>query len=102
MSFGRIDPHNPKEEFSMSNLAAQFSQGVNGVSQLHGEVSQRMFAALWPGYFANENHVGYVTNGVHFPTWIAQPWRELLCRGAQPDALPSWEHLNARGFASSS
>lgn len=94
MSFGRIDPHNPKEEFSMSNLAAQFSQGVNGVSQLHGEVSQRMFAALWPGYFANENHVGYVTNGVHFPTWIAQPWRELLCRGAQPDALPSWEHLN--------
>ena len=94
MSFGRIDPHNPKEEFSMSNLAAQFSQGVNGVSQLHGEVSQRMFAALWPGYFANENHVGYVTNGVHFPTWIAQPWSELLCRGAQPDALPSWEHLN--------
>ena len=47
---------------------------VNGVSKLHGWVSQKMFAPIWRGYYPEENHVGYVTNGVHFPTWVATGW----------------------------
>jgi starch phosphorylase len=41
---------------------------------LHGWVSQKMFAPIWNGYYPEENHVGYVTNGVHFPTWVATGW----------------------------
>ena len=64
VGFGRTDPANRAEKFSMSNLAANLSASINGVSQLHGKVSQRMFAGLWPGYYPSENHVGFVTNGV--------------------------------------
>ena len=38
---------------------------------MHGEVSKEILGDLWPGYFKNELHIGYVTNGVHFPTWTA-------------------------------
>ena len=47
------------------------------MSMLHGWVSQKMFAPIWNGYFPEENHVGYVTNGVHFPTWAATEWRKV-------------------------
>ena len=50
-------------------LACNLSQEVNGVSWLHGEVSKEILGNMWPGYFKNELHIGYVTNGVHFPTW---------------------------------
>ena len=53
------------------------SQEVNGVSKLHGEVSQGMFNRLWPGYLREELHIGYVTNGVHHPTWLAPEWKEI-------------------------
>jgi starch phosphorylase len=53
---------------------------VNGVSKLHGWVSQQMFAPIWNGYFPEENHVGYVTNGVHFPTWAATEWRKVYAK----------------------
>ena len=53
------------------------SQEVNGVSWLHGKVSQEMFSSIWKGYFPEESHVGYVTNGVHFPTWSATEWKKL-------------------------
>ena len=58
----------------MSTFACNTCQEVNGVSMLHGWVSQKMFANIWAGYFPEENHVGYVTNGVHFPTWVATGW----------------------------
>ena len=54
--------------------------GVNGVSMLHGWVSQQMFAPIWKGYYPEENHVGYVTNGVHFPTWCATEWRNVYAK----------------------
>jgi starch phosphorylase len=44
---------------------------------LHGWVSQKMFAGIWNGYYPEENHVGYVTNGVHFPSWCATEWRQV-------------------------
>ena len=53
------------------------SQEVNGVSKLHGEVSQGMFNKLWPGYLKEELFIGYVTNGVHHPTWTAPEWKEV-------------------------
>ena len=77
MSLGMIDPYNPNDKFSMSNLAANLSQEVNGVSWLHGKVSQDILANLWPGYLPEESHVDYVTNGVHYPTWTAPEWKEL-------------------------
>ena len=77
MSLGMIDPFNPDEKFSMSNLAANLSQEVNGVSWLHGKVSQEILSNLWPGYLPEELHVDYVTNGVHYPTWTAPEWKEV-------------------------
>ncbi len=77
MDLGRINPGDPNERFCMSTFACNTCQEVNGVSWLHGKVSQEMFAGIWKGYFAEENHVGYVTNGVHFPTWCASEWKAL-------------------------
>jgi glycogen phosphorylase/synthase len=77
MALGRSNPDDPAEKFSMSYLAANLSQEVNGVSKLHGTVSRNIFHALYKGYSAEELHIGYVTNGVHLPTWTAKPWMDL-------------------------
>ncbi|WP_156127598.1 alpha-glucan family phosphorylase [Capnocytophaga canis] len=77
LSLGKINLNNPREKFSMSNLAANLSQEVNGVSWLHGEVSKDIFKNLWPGYMPEESHISYVTNGVHKPTWTATLWKEI-------------------------
>lgn len=80
VGLGRVNPEDPNEKFSMSVLACNLSQEVNGVSWLHGEVSKEILGDLWPGYFKNELHIGYVTNGVHFPTWTATRLRRLYAR----------------------
>ena len=77
MDLGRINPGDKNERFCMSTFACNTCQEVNGVSWLHGKVSQDMFAGIWKGYYPEENHVGYVTNGVHFPTWVASEWKGL-------------------------
>ena len=77
MDLGRNNPGDKGERFCMSVFACNTSQEVNGVSWLHGKVSQEMFSSIWKGYFPEESHVGYVTNGVHFPTWSATEWKEL-------------------------
>ena len=77
IGLGRQNPDDHGERFCMSTFACNTCQEVNGVSKLHGWVSQKMFAPIWNGYFPEENHVGYVTNGVHFPTWTATEWRKL-------------------------
>ena len=77
MSLGKIDPFNKDEKFSMSNLAANLSQEINGVSRLHGKVSREILSPIWPGYLPNELHVSYVTNGVHYSTWTAHEWKEI-------------------------
>jgi len=76
IALGRCEG-DPDKKFNMSYLATRMSQEVNGVSKLHGEVSQGMFNKLWPGYLKDELFIGYVTNGVHHPTWTAPEWREL-------------------------
>ena len=77
IGMGRQNPDDHNERFCMSTFACNTCQDVNGVSKLHGWVSQKMFSPLWKGYFPEENHVGYVTNGVHFPTWAATEWRKI-------------------------
>ena len=77
IGMGRTNPDDKSEKFSMSTFAINTCQEVNGVSKLHGWVSQKMFAPIWKGYFPEENAVGYVTNGVHFPSWAATEWRHL-------------------------
>ncbi len=77
MDMGRINPGDSGERFCMSTFACNTCQEVNGVSWLHGEVSKSMFAGIWKGYYPEESHVGYVTNGVHFPTWAASEWKGL-------------------------
>ena len=74
MNMGRENPDSP-ERFSMSVFALNTCQEANGVSWLHGEVSKRMFQGVWKGYDWRESHVGYVTNGVHMPTWAASEWK---------------------------
>ena len=80
INLGKTNPNDPNEKFSMSFLACNLSQEVNGVSWLHGEVSKEILGGMWPGYFKDELHIGYVTNGVHFPTWCAANLRRLYAR----------------------
>ncbi len=77
IGLGRFNPQDPSEKFSMSVLATRLSQEVNGVSRIHGRVSREMFRPLYPGYYAEELHIGYVTNGVHYFTWTDKIWQEL-------------------------
>lgn len=79
LALGKINLDNFEEDFSMSHLAIRLSKQVNGVSKLHGQVSREMFEVLYPGYIAEEVHIGHVTNSVHYPTWIAEPL-DLLYR----------------------
>ncbi len=82
ISLGKVEADNPHENFSMSHLAIRLSQEVNGVSKLHGEVSQKMFNVLYPGYNPEELHIGHVTNSVHYPTWISNEWNSVLVEQA--------------------
>ena len=80
IGMGRTNPEDHSERFCLSTFACNTCQEVNGVSKLHGWVSQRMFAPIWKGYYPEESHVGYVTNGVHFPTWTATEWRKVYAK----------------------
>ena len=100
INLGKTNPSDPNEKFSMSVLACNLSQEVNGVSWLHGEVSKEILGNMWPGYFKNELHIGYVTNGVHFPTWVASNLRRLYSKyfghafeGHTYD-IPEWQNVH--------
>ena len=103
MGLGRTNPDDKGEKFCMSTFLCKTCQEVNGVSWVHGRVSQQMFKGIWPGYMPSahrlnhaershdewfdiynphpeESHVGYVTNGVHFPTWCAKEWQSVYAK----------------------
>ena len=100
INLGKVNPNDANEKFSMSVLACNLSQEVNGVSWLHGEVSKDILGNMWPGYFKNELHIGYVTNGVHFPTWTASNMRRLYAKyfpqGFEGHAynIPEWQKMH--------
>ncbi len=94
IGMGRTNPDDHGERFCMSTFACNTCQEVNGVSKLHGWVSQKMFAPLWKGYYPEENHVGYVTNGVHLPTWCATEWRHLYDKHFDPSFMSDQSNEN--------
>lgn len=77
IGLGRMNPNDDSEQFNMAYLAVRGSGAVNGVSRLHGEVSRKIFQGLFPRWPEPEIPVGYVTNGVHMPTWDSPEADEL-------------------------
>lgn len=75
ISLGKANSY--EDHFNMSYLACNLSVGINGVSRLHGDVSKEILRPLYDGYLAEEMHIGYVTNGVHYSTWVAKEWKEI-------------------------
>jgi glycogen phosphorylase len=73
--------------FNMAVMGMRLAQRVNGVSQLHGEVSREMFAGLWPGFDTAQVPIGSVTNGVHAPTWVAQEVLDLASATPEDSAV---------------
>lgn len=99
MDMGRINPGDGGERFCMSTFACNTCQEVNGVSWLHGKVSKEMFSGIWKGYFPEESHVGYVTNGVHYPSWASGEWQRIYSKYFPKEHLKDqsnekiWEHI---------
>ena len=99
MNMGRENPGDLTEKFSVTVFACNTCQEVNGVSWLHGEVSKDMFKTIWKGYYPSESHVGYVTNGVHYPTWAASEWQKLHVKSfgeqflADQSNTAHWENI---------
>jgi starch phosphorylase len=81
---GRQNPANDSEEFCMTVLALRMAASSNGVSQLHGKVSRKMWKTLWPGVPEDEIPIGSVTNGVHFRSWISAEMNQLYDRYLSP------------------
>jgi glycogen phosphorylase/synthase len=92
VNLGKIHPEDPDEKFSMSYLAANLSQEMNGVSRLHGKVSRHIFSDLWKGYLPGELHIGYVTNGIHHDTWTSGIWKDFYRKQLGEDYVEK-QHL---------
>ena len=80
IALGRSDPGDEQQPFGVTQAALRMSRAANGVSRRHAEVARAMWSSLWPDRPVDEVPIGYVTNGVHVPTWIGAPMRELLDR----------------------
>lgn len=80
MGLGRVNPQDQGEAFCMTVLAFKLSRHANAVSNLHGVVTRRMWANLWPWQSEEEIPIGHITNGVHVPTWLAAQMRTIYDR----------------------
>jgi starch phosphorylase len=85
VALGRNDPTDQSAPFGVTQAALRMSRASNAVSRRHGEVAREMWGALWPDRDIGEVPIGHVTNGVHVPTWIGVPMRELLDRHLPED-----------------
>jgi glycogen phosphorylase len=112
VTLGRGQADDPWSPFGVTEAALRMSRTANAVSRRHQEVARDMWHWLWPERELEAVPIGHVTNGVHIPTWIGQPMRELLdrhlgtdwqARAADPatwaavDAIPAHELWSARG-----
>ena len=83
------------DSFNMTRLAIRGAGAINGVSKIHGSVTSRLYENTWPEVPPSENVVGYVTNGVHVPTFMRQAWTKLL----DEHLGPNWrQHLMDRSL----
>jgi starch phosphorylase len=99
LALGRENANDPSESFNMAYLAIRGSGSVNGVSRLHGQVSRQLFAPLFPHWPVDEVPVGYVTNGVHHPTWDSAAADELWTKACGKDRwLGMTEKLEQQGI----
>jgi starch phosphorylase len=80
MGLGRVEPQNERETFCMTVLGLKLSRRANAVSSLHGRVTRRMWAHLWPWRVEEEIPIGHITNGVHIPSWLAYQMQQLYDR----------------------
>jgi glycogen phosphorylase len=105
IALGRTHPEDAKEDFGVTQAALRMSRAANGVSRRHGQVAREMWQPLWPDLAVEDVPVGYVTNGVHVPTWIGTPIRELLdlhlgegwlARAAESDTWAAVENIPAQ------
>jgi starch phosphorylase len=85
MGLGRVEPQNEHETFCMTVIGLKLSRRANAVSSLHGYVSRRMWANLWPWRVEEEIPIGHITNGVHVPTWLAYPLAQLYDKYLGPE-----------------
>ncbi|MCC7473885.1 MAG: alpha-glucan family phosphorylase [Pirellulales bacterium] len=85
MGLGRVEPQNELEPFCMTVIGLKLSRRANAVSALHGDVSRRMWAHLWPWRVEEEIPIGHITNGVHIPSWLAYPMHLLFDRVLRSD-----------------
>lgn len=88
MGLGRVEPQNEDETFCMTVIGLKLSRRANAVSSLHGHVSRRMWANLWPWRVEEEIPIGHITNGVHVPSWLAYPMQMLYDKYLGVD----WQH----------
>jgi len=100
LGLGRKEPENSKEDFSMAILAIKLSYKTNGVSELHGEVSRKMWKSQWPDVLEKEIPITSVTNGVHHASWISKEISQLFNRYLGPKWLEEpadkvvWKKVN--------
>lgn len=96
---GRFHPADPADSFCPTVLAMRLAGARNGVSRLHGDVTRRQWAGLWPRLPATEVPIGHVTNGIHFQSWISPEFDQLLDQQLDPDwrttpgDAASWKRL---------
>ena len=78
LSYGRVDPDDAEDTFTMTVLGLKLSRAANGVSKINGSVARQQWGDLYPDRETEEVPIGHITNGVHLPTWTAGPARDFL------------------------
>ncbi|MGH9181542.1 MAG: alpha-glucan family phosphorylase, partial [Acidimicrobiales bacterium] len=94
MELGHAPGEHAGAPFNMAVMALRLTGRANGVSKLHGQVSRKMFAPLWPGFEDEEVPIGSVTNGVHARTWVSPEMDDLLARYV----TPAWSEADAQAW----
>ncbi len=100
LGFGRQDPMNEEEHFSMTVLALRLSSHANGVSRLHAKISQNMWHKIWPKNPVEDIPIHAITNGVHIPSWISKDMADLFDRYLgpnwieDPDSQKVWQQVD--------
>ena len=99
LGFGRLDPMNQEEHFSMTVLALRLSSHANGVSRLHAKVARNMWHKIWPKNPLEDIPIEPITNGVHIPSWISKDMADLFDKYLgpnwieDPDSQKVWQQV---------